>query len=61
MKATIKIIIRLMLYLIVYTFLLLSINSAAYQQILTQDVKGNVIDKESKVILNPLTRLKWEK
>lgn len=47
MKATIKIILRLAIYLIVYAFLLLSINCVRAQG-LTQIVKGTVFDKESE-------------
>ncbi|RPH26076.1 MAG: TonB-dependent receptor [Bacteroidales bacterium] len=47
MKSTIKIIIRLSVYLIIYAFLLLSIKSA-YPQGITQVVKGKVFDKESE-------------
>lgn len=47
MKATIKIIIRLAIYLIIYAFLLLSINCVRAQA-LTQIVKGKVFDKESE-------------
>lgn len=50
MKSTIKIIIRLTVYLIIYAFLLLSINRA-YPQNLTQVVKGKVFDKESETPL----------
>lgn len=50
MKETIKMIIRLMLYLVVYAFLLLTIKSARSQS-LTQVVKGAVFDKESEVPL----------
>ena len=50
MKSTIKIIIQLSVYLIIYAFLLLSIKSA-YPQDITQVVKGKVFDKESEVSL----------
>lgn len=50
MKATIKTTIRLMLYLVINAFLLLSIK-CAYPQSLTQVVKGKVFDKESEIPL----------
>ncbi len=50
MKSTIKIIIRLAIYLIIYAFLLLSINCVRAQG-LTQIVKGKVYDKESETPL----------
>ena len=50
MKSTIKIIIRLALYLVIYAFLLLAIKSA-YPQGITQVVKGKVFDKESETPL----------
>lgn len=50
MKATIKLIIRLSIYLVFYVFMLLFIK-CAYPQNLTQVVKGRVFDKESEAPL----------
>lgn len=47
MKSTIKIIIRLAIYLTIYAFLLLSINCVRAQAF-TQIVKGKVFNKESE-------------